>query len=215
MMVWVSRQVGNGWRIMTVNKHPTAYLALTGWAVCASGVSGLTSYFYALSSVNVPSHNGGGALAYCPSGGIPTGGGFDSNYPDPAKLIPIATYPAYQNQWYSAEYNSTNMSETFSVLITCTKNLNATVTPRIGTQVSMRNGWAASSVDCNVGDIAIGGGFFTTVVTSTPETSIQKVRTFTSMPTLTNSRRWTARADNANQYDWGYVTPYAQCLHLN
>src|SRR5687767_9862871 len=44
LMVWVSRQVLNSWRIMTVNKHPTAFLSITGYAICASGVSGLSSY---------------------------------------------------------------------------------------------------------------------------------------------------------------------------
>jgi hypothetical protein len=216
LMVWVSRQVLNTWRIMTVNKHPSSSFNITGFAVCAGGVAGISSYFATVTPVNVPAFNAAGANAFCTNGGIPTGGGFDSNFPDPSKLIPVMSYPNFGNQWFSAEYNSTNTQKAFSAFVTCGTGLSATVTPRFGTQVAFSNGLSAeASVECDAGDFAVGGGYVTSVSSSNPEIAWQKVRTFSNRPTATNWRRWTVRAHNANQFDWAFITPVAQCLHLN
>lgn len=212
LTVWVSRQVANTWRIMTVNKHPSAFLGITGYAVCASGVAGLTSYFQTV-AVNVPGFSGLSGNVPCSSGGIPTGGGFDSNFPDPAQLIPHASYPGFTNVWTSSEYNSTNQSKAFTSFVTCTTNLNGTVTPRSGSTVNFGNGASATlAVDCNVGDYAIGGGYYT-LASGSLSTTLQLVRTITNRPEPTNSRRWLVRAYNGNTSQ-AQVIPYAQCLHL-
>jgi hypothetical protein len=213
--VWVSRQIGNGWRIMTKNTHATAYLSVAGYALCASGVAGMSSYSTVFSPINVPSFNPGTGLGYCPSGGIPTGGGFDSNYPNPQDLIVTASYPAYQNQWFDSEYNSTSSGKSYSLLITCTKGLSAYVRQQWGTQIGFTKGSSAlASVDCNAGEYAIGGGFLTAVGTADPGYAIQRVRVSGNFPTTSNVRRWNARAYNNNQFDWAYLTPVAQCLHF-
>jgi hypothetical protein len=211
--VWVSRQIVNGWRIMT-NNLSNAFQAIHGYAVCASGIAGLSSYSSSV-PVNVPSFNTGVGTTFCPSGGIPTGGGFDSNFPNPAHLIPVANLPANQNQWTGWEYNSTSSAKAFTLFITCTKNLNGSVIFRAGNQVSFKNTYGEATVDCNAGDFAIGGGFVSTILTSSPEVTVQKVRTFRNMPSLTNRRRWVVGTHSSNQFDFAFVTPYAQCLHLN
>jgi len=217
LMVWVSRQVANMWRIMTVNKHPTAHLSITGYAVCASGVSGLSSYV-ASEPVNVPGGITQGGNASCPSGGLPTGGGFDSNFPNPAHLIPTGTYPNPQGLWYSQEFNSTSTSKSFTAFISCTTNLPAaaSVTARWGTAVSFRNGSSVlASMDCGSGEVAIGGGHLTSITTGSPSATTQLVRTTANRPDLTNPRRWTVRGYNANQFDTAYIVPVVQCLDVN
>jgi hypothetical protein len=216
LMVWVSRQVtANTWRIMTVNKHPTAILAITGYAVCASGVAGLTTYTTSIGPVNVPGFSGISRSVACSSGGIPTGGGFDSNFPDPAQLIPHASYPGPGNVWTSSEYNSTSQTKAFTSFVSCTTNLAGFVTPRSGSTVNFGNGASSVlSVDCNPGDVAIGGGYYT-LASGSLSTTLQLVRTISNRPVPTNARRWIVRAYNANAFAQAQVIPYAQCLHLN
>jgi hypothetical protein len=213
IMVWVNRQVGNSWRIMTLNQSSSTF-TITGTAVCAAGV-GLTTYFTSV-GVNVPSFSGAGGNVPCSSGGIPTGGGFDSNFPNPGILIPVMTYPTFQNQWNSTEYNSTNTTRAFTAFVTCMKNVSATVTPVFGNWVTWQNGLSPEAfVECNPGDVAIGGGYVSSVTSSNLPFAYQRVRTMRNGPTATNSRRWTVRANNANQFDWASIRPVAQCLHLN
>jgi hypothetical protein len=215
LMVWVSRQVANTWRIMTVNTHPSQSYAITGYAVCASGVSGLGSYA-APWTVNVPGHSANGYSGSCPNGGIPTGGGFDSNFPDPAQLIPTQTRPTFTNEWYSSEYNSTSQSKAFTLYVTCMTGVSGSVTPVYGNWAApFRNGPSTSvSASCFSGSFAVGGGFVTSLTTSFPSSTVQFVRTFISRPS-TNQLTWTARTHNANQFDWGNLQPVVQCLHLN
>jgi hypothetical protein len=216
LMVWVSRQVANSWRIMTVNTHPVVNLRITGHAVCASGVSGLGSYSAPLGPVNVGGNAGNGANAFCPNGGIPTGGGFDSNFPNPAFLVPTQSRPDYGNTWYSSEYNSTGQAKSFTAYVTCMTGVSGWVTPRFGNWVSFR-GQASdmTSVDCLAGEFAVGGGFVTGISTSSPSTTTQLVRTFVSAPSPTIRVRWFARAFNVNEWDWAHLQPVVQCLHLN
>ena len=215
LMVWVSRQVSNHWRIMTVNQHPTQAFSITGYAVCASGVAGLGSYSSALGPINVAGNAGNGGNAFCPSGGFPTGGGFDSNFPNPGHLIPTSTRPAAVNQWYSSEYNSTAQSKAFTVYVTCLTGVAGTVTQRFGNWVAFRNGPSVESpVDCLSGEVAIGAGYVSTITTASPSTAIQLVRTFINRPS-TNTVRWVVRGYNANAFDWANLRPVVQCLRVN
>jgi len=214
LMVWVSRQVANTWRIMTVNHHPTQPFAITGYAVCASGISGMGSYSSSL-SVSVNGFSGSSGNAFCPNGGFPTGGGFDSNFPNAAQLIPIQTRPAAGNQWVSAEYNSTSTSKAFTVYVTCLTGVSGSVTQQFGNWVAFRNGPSVeASVDCSPGEFAIGAGFVSTITTSSPSTTTQLVRTFINRPS-TNTVSWAVRGFNANQFDWANLRPVVQCLRVN
>jgi hypothetical protein len=217
LMVWVSRQIGNSWRIMTVNTHPTSSMSITGYAVCASGINGLSSYSVTAGPVNVPAFSEEVSYVSCTNGGIPTGGGFDSNFPDPNKLVPTKTKPATSAgvSWSTTEVNVTNTAKTFTAYATCTKNLNGTVTERATPLVSIpANSWAATSVDCPVGDYAIGGGYITGLDFA-PTPSMSLVRTFGNLPTSSNSSRWIAKVFNSNAAVVAGLTPYADCLHLN
>lgn len=215
LMVWVSRQVANAWRIMTVNTHPSQSYSITGYAVCASGVNGLGSYSSSI-AVNVAGNSGATGSAYCPNGGIPTGGGFDSNYPNPNYLVPTETRPGYQNTWITGEYNSTNQSKAFTAYITCMTGVSGSVSQRYGSWSSaFRNGPSATtSVSCNANEFAVGGGFATSLTTASLPDFRRYLRVIYTGPS-TNKITWLARAHNANQWDWGYVMPYVQCLLLN
>lgn len=214
LAVWVSRQVANGWRVMTYNTHPSAVLFITGYAVCASGVAGITSYFSS-ATVNVPAFSGASGSVACASGGLPTGGGFDSNFPQPSQLIAHGSYPSFGNTWTASEYNSTNAAKSFTAFVTCLTNVSGFVTPTNGSTVSFGNGASATqTVTCNFGDLAVGGGFYT-LASGSLSTTLQSVRTITNRPDTTNSRRWFVRAYNANPFEQAQLIPYAQCLHVN
>ena len=152
LMVWVSRPIGSTtWRVMTVNKHPTAFLGITGYAVCASGVAGLTTYSATIGPVNVPGFSGQARSVPCSGGpGFPTGGGFDSNFPDPAQLIPHASYPGPGNVWTSSEYNSTNQNKAFTAFVNCATNLPGFVSAVTGNTTNFGNGASpVLTIDCN------------------------------------------------------------------
>jgi hypothetical protein len=212
VMVWVSRQVGNGWRVMMVNQHPSASIGFTGYAICASGVPGLATSTTSIGPVNVPGKSGKAQAVPC-SNGLPTGGGFDSNFPNPSLLIPHASYPGPTNVWTSSEYNSSNVDKTFTAFVTCATGLPGTVTPVQGGTVNFAPG--ASSVlniDCNQGDLAVGGGYYT-LASGSLSSTVQLVRTVRNRPDTGNSRRWTVRAYNANAFAQAQIIPFVQCLH--
>ena len=217
LMVWVSRQVGNSWRIMTVNTHPTASLGINGYAVCGFGLAGLSSTAVSLGPVNVPAFSRGSGSVFCNNGGIPTGVGFDSNFPDPAKLIPIQATRDGSGFGTVVEYNSTNQAKAFTIYMTCTRIPNGSISVRSGFQTTIPGNSSAtvSSLDCPAGDVAVGGGFVTSVGGVNPTVSTQRVRTYGNLPITSNPFRWMARAVNSNTADSAFLTPYAYCLHIN
>ncbi len=203
LFVWVSRPVNNSWRVMAKNFHPSALIAVQGYAVCASGVSGLNSYVY--SQVGT-APGSGGVLLICPSGGVPTGGGFDSNYPDPNQLFPKDTHPG-TTQWFTQEVNPQSGNKTYTAYINCARNLPGYVTPRTSGVMIEPNSWATVSASCYTGELAVGGGF----EVSSLGGSDSLMRTFSNAPM--DASNWSAGAYSTSY--WGAVNAYAQCLHLN
>jgi hypothetical protein len=69
------------------------------------------------------------------------------------------------------------------------------------------------TIDCNFGDVAVGGGYYT--LASNPlSTNLQLVRAITNRPDPANQRRWIVRAYNANTFAQAQVIPFVQCLDL-
>jgi hypothetical protein len=208
--VWVNRPISTYiWRVMAVNSHPSATLSIVAYAMCASGVSGLSSYSYS-TSVWVPSGGGMTGTLYCPWGGVPTGGGFDSNYPYARDLVPYASYPDYSNNWIAGEYASSFGDKSFTAFVTCAVNLPGSVYTVFGSQTRIYPpyGSVSTTSTCYNGDVALGGGFFNTVV---PLSEMQYVRPTGSM--LYGRSQWVTTAFNDTRYNYGYVTAFVRCVH--
>lgn len=151
LIVYNSSKEGNGWRAYGSNTAASAGL-VNAYAICLHTSTGSTSQV--LSQVTVTAGGIGHAVANCPSGSVPTGGGWAGN-----DRLNIYNSNNTGSGWEVYAKSKSGSSELLNAYAICLSGTSSSVEQK-GKQISIgANQSDGSSIGCPSGTYVTDGGF--------------------------------------------------------
>lgn len=151
LIAYTSMMEGNSWKVYGSNTAGSTGL-LNAYAICLHTTTGTTTQVY--SQVSMAAGGIGHAVVNCPSGSVPTGGGWAGN-----DRINIYNSNNTGSGWEVYAKSKSGSSELLNAYAICLSGTSSTVEQK-GKQVTIgANASDGSSVGCPSGTYVTGGGF--------------------------------------------------------
>jgi hypothetical protein len=210
--IYLDAPINNStWTVEPVNLDANP-LTFTSYAICAMngpGSTAISKYTTNIvdAKVNVPTNQTGEAVATCPPGQLPTGGGYDVYNVSPNWSIYLNA-PLGTDSWNVEIDNEVPLTTTFDSFAVCLAKVNSTPITKLAVSAVYAAGTApasgtqAADVSCGPNSLMTGGGY---VIDSIGQTwSIQK-----SAPISAND--WRVKATDTDNVSRDF-TSAAVCL---
>jgi hypothetical protein len=154
-IIYNTAMVGNAWRVYASNKT-SSQEGFSARAMCLSGLSGATTSQHHTQGT-VAANDTGHVQVMCPSGSVPTGGGWAANHQG-TLLVYNSSLTSNGRGWQVYAKNTSGSSELLNAYVVCLSNVNASVTRSYERVTVAKNATGSSSASCDSG-VLTGGGF--------------------------------------------------------